>query len=300
MITYGFFNSVSGDRKYNADQMSEYFSGLIANGVYEAVGDKLQVVAGTGMTVNVKSGRAMIDCKWMENNALYPVEITAANGLNPRWTAVIVSLDADDRLMEITTKDGTPASTPVKPSISANELCLAMVYVAAGATSISQSAITDTRADTDVCGWVTGLIDQVDTSDLWAQWQAAYAEYFREMANGFEQWFADLTSTLNVNTYVASYRKQATLAGSSTEIELDMTGYIYDPSDIIMVYVNGLLGVPGTDYSVDSDTGAVTPTATKSGTIIDIVVLKSKIGFFIAATSLGDALSISNGDAIML
>ena len=27
-ITYGFFNSVDGDRKYNAEQMSTYFDGL--------------------------------------------------------------------------------------------------------------------------------------------------------------------------------------------------------------------------------------------------------------------------------
>ena len=61
-VTYGFFNSVNGDRVYNADQMSEYFNELVSNGVYESVGGALQVVPNTGMNVNVKTGRGIIDC----------------------------------------------------------------------------------------------------------------------------------------------------------------------------------------------------------------------------------------------
>ena len=50
-ITSGFFNSVNGDRTYNADQMSTYFKGLIGSGVYENVGGALQVLAGiAGLT----------------------------------------------------------------------------------------------------------------------------------------------------------------------------------------------------------------------------------------------------------
>lgn len=299
MITYGYFNSSGGDRVYNADQMSEYFDGLITNGVYEDVGDALIVSAGEGMTVTVGSGRAIIDCKWLKNDALQNVEITPANGLLPRYTAVIVHLDTENRLMEITTKDGTAASTPTEPEIDDTELCLAMIYVGAGVTSIGQANITDTRADTTVCGWITGLIEQVDTSTLWQQWQAAYAAYFSEMTASFEEWMSSLTNQLNVNTYIAKYRKQATLAGTSTAIALDMTGYTYDASDTILVFINGLLGIEDTDYSVNSSTGAITPTATASGTVIDIVVLKSKIGFNILASSLGAALVTSQGNGII-
>lgn len=69
-VTYGFFNSVEGDRRYDADQMSNYFKGLISNGVYEGVGSALQVLAGTGMSVNVQTGRAIIDCKWINLDAV--------------------------------------------------------------------------------------------------------------------------------------------------------------------------------------------------------------------------------------
>ena len=47
--TSGFFNSVNGDRLYNADQMSHIFEGLITDGVYESVGNKLAVQPNSGL-----------------------------------------------------------------------------------------------------------------------------------------------------------------------------------------------------------------------------------------------------------
>ena len=60
-ITYGFFNAIKQsdgtyDRTYNADQMSTYFEGLVSDGVYESVDDAMQVLAGTGMQVQVGAG----------------------------------------------------------------------------------------------------------------------------------------------------------------------------------------------------------------------------------------------------
>lgn len=63
-VTYGFFNSVNGDRKYNADQMSSYFDGLVTDGVYEKIGDALIVKAGTGMQVSIR-----------KRSCCYPVEM---------------------------------------------------------------------------------------------------------------------------------------------------------------------------------------------------------------------------------
>lgn len=304
MITYGYFNSSGGDRRYNADQMSEYFDGLITNGVYESVGQALIVKVGTeAMTVTVGTGRAIIDCKWMKNDSMLSLTITPANALLPRYTAVIVRLDNENRLMEITTKDGTPAATPTQPTISDNELALAMVYVRAGATSISQSDITDTRANTTICGWITGLIEQVDTSELWLQWQAAYQSYYDAMRAGFEEWMQSLTEQLNVNTYVEDYRKHYVLStGQTTDIALDMTDYTYEAADVVLVYINGLIGVKGTDYTIVSSGGsyAVRPAVTAVGTNVDIIVLKSKIGFAIAGTSGGATLVTSQGLGLIM
>ena len=165
-LTSGFFNSVSGDRVYNADQISSMFEGLISDGIYENVDDAYVVTASSGMIVNVGTGRAMVKSKWVKNTAPIAVEISAAHVLLPRYTAVVLRLDISGRTISVETIDGTAASTPSKPAILRNgsyyDLLLAYVYVAAGATSITQANIEDQRANTVYCGWVTGIITQVD------------------------------------------------------------------------------------------------------------------------------------------
>ena len=187
--TYGFFNSLNGDRTYNADQMSEYFDGLVSNGVYENVGEALQVLTATGMNVSVQPGRAIINCKWFNLDSAETVPIAAAAAALNRYTAVVLRLNMSARSITLTTIDGTPATNPIMPQISntaqIKDLCLAMVYVAAGATSLTQANITDMRASAS-CGWVTGLIKQVDTSQLFLQWQTAYEDYYNRMTAAFD------------------------------------------------------------------------------------------------------------------
>ena len=304
-ITYGFFNSVSGDRTYDADDMSEYFDGLISNGVYENVGGALQVMAvSSGMAVNVQTGRGIINCKWINNNSVLTLDITAAHAILNRWTAVVMRLDVVNRLMTITTKDGTPATNPVKPTMTNNasmvELCLAYIYVGAGVGSISQANITDMRG-TSSCGWVTGLIRQVDTSQLFLQYQTAFENYYNEMTEEFTEWFDSLTEQLNVNTYIHKYYKRTVLqSGVSNIIPMNMTGYTYDSSDVISVYINGLYAAPNVDYYLDTS-GSVPqlhPNASAAGTEVLIVVLKSKIGFNTLTDQNGNNIVTQNGTNI--
>lgn len=283
-VTYGFFNSVNGDRVYNADQMSEYFKGLVSDGVYENVGGALQVLAGTGMSVNVQTGRMIIDYKWLDVDAVLSVPITAAHVTLNRWTAVVARLDRTNRLMTITTKDGTPASSPIKPTLTndgvTTEKCLAYIYVGANVTSITQANITDMRPSSS-CGWVTGLVEQVDTSQLFLQWQTAYQNYYDTMQAQFDKWFSDLTDKLNVDTYIQRYYKRVVLDGKTTQIPLDMSGYTYSASDILFVHVNGLLASESVDYLLDTTSSPVIlhPSTSVAGSVIEITVLKSKIGF---------------------
>ena len=46
-VTYGFYNSINGDRKYNALEMSSIFDGIIVDGVYMSIGDALNVHGST-------------------------------------------------------------------------------------------------------------------------------------------------------------------------------------------------------------------------------------------------------------
>ena len=289
-VTYGFFNSIDGDRKYNADQMSEYFNGLVSDGVYESVANGFQVKASSGMTVNVGTGRALIDSKWINNDATYNIDINASHVTLNRYTAIILQLNRSNRAIGIVTRDGENATNPTKPALTNNatisELCLAYVYVGAGASTISQSNISDMRGSS-VCPWVTGLIKQVDTSELFLQWQTAYEEFYAEMQEWkkeqkelFDSWFATLSGQLQVNTYIKEYKNVVTTTTEVTELNIGISEY--DPTaDILYANINGVMFVENEDYTI-SGTGStakiVFVNSIKADNTVEFRVLKSKIG----------------------
>lgn len=291
MLTYGFFNSVDGDRKYNADQMSSYFEGLITDGVYEDVGDALVIEASSGMTVTAGTGRLVVGGKWLKNDAPYEITITGSNPINPRYTAVVAKLDTNARNITITSIDGTPASTPTKPTVTNTEttkyLVLAYILVPAGAISINQANIEDVRPDSTVCGWVTGLIQQVDTATLYLQWQSAYEQQFENFKTAYDEWFDTLTQDLNVNTYIKKYHGTITTsAGNSYNIQSYIDDYTYQTGDIIQIVINGLVATETIDYTINYDVlpHALVVTFNFSndnmvGNLVDITILRSKIGF---------------------
>jgi lysophospholipase L1-like esterase len=169
-ITSGYFNSVNGDRKYNADQMSEYFEGIINEGVCQHICGGLAVTAGTGLTVSVATGKAFIGQKWIKNDAALTLTITTAAD-QARIDAVVLRRNTTNRVCEIAVKTGTPSASPSAPAMTRTsttyEMALAYVNVAAGATSVT---VTDKRADTTVCGWAT--VAQATSGEVDAQLNA--------------------------------------------------------------------------------------------------------------------------------
>ena len=297
-LEYGFFNAIKQtdgtyDRVYNAEQMSRYFNGLVSPGVYESVGGGLQVRAGIGMTVQVQTGRAILgdNCLWLDNDAVLDIVLSSAHVTLNRYTAIVMRLDYTNRNISIVAVDGANATAPTKPAMTRTsaimEYCLAYVYVGKGVTTITQSAITDTRPDNTVCGWVTGLVQQVDTSQLFLQWQTAYAEFYAQMQAwqtqqeaAFDSWFSALTGQLQVNTYIQEHRNTVSVTTSATQVSIGISQYV-PTTDILIANLNGIALVEGTDYSISgTGTGAkMTLTKAIDGTnVIEFRVLKSKIG----------------------
>ena len=270
-VTYGFFNSINGDRTYNADQISDYFLKLISNGVFATPADSMQVQASSGMVVNVSAGWGFINCKWIKNDAPFPLTLDASDIVLNRIDRVVLRLDATSAVRSITiaVKKGTPASTAAPPALERVtggvwELSLAQIAVNANATTITQANITDERADTNVCGWVTGLIDQIDTTNLFAQYNAA-----------FNTWFNSIKDEVKTTTIVVQYHSRYTTSASSVStIPINIAEY-NDTLDILNVYVNGMKLVEGTDYTISGTSVTLTNALDVEGTPVDFEVLKS-------------------------
>lgn len=296
-ITYGFWNALKQsdgtyDRVYNSDQISEMFEGLLSDGVFESVGDALIVKEKSGLTVEIGTGRAWIGDRWMKNDAKLDITLAAAHLTLNRWSAIVIKADYSNRVITIEEKAGTPATSPTKPTMTYNdsikEKCLAYVYVGKGVTSITQTNITDCRADTSICGWVTGVIKQVDTSQLFLQYQTAYEQQLANMQAwqaeqelAFSTWFSALTDQLQVNTYIQKYHKVVETTNEQGVFQLDMSGYTYADTDVILVNVNGIALVEEYEWLLDTSKTPVeihTSQGIDADNLVEVTVLKSKIG----------------------
>lgn len=272
-ISYGFFNSVNGDRLYNADDISNYFLKLISNGVFATPSNAMQVQEGSGMIVSVSAGWGFINCKWLNNDSAYNLTLDAADIALNRIDRIVMRLNADRTLrnMELAIVKGTPAATPAPPTLTRVaggvwELSLAQIYIAANVTDITQANITDERPNTNLCGFVTGLIDQIDTTNLFAQYDSA-----------FNTWFATIKETLNTATLIRQYTQHyETTQASEGTIPINVANYNY-ALDVLNVYVNGLKLTPGVDYTENNGANTITLAHALDviGTPVEFEVLKS-------------------------
>lgn len=296
-VECGFFDSVNGDRLYTANDMNRPYKRIIANGVFATPSGTpstdLQVLsAGSGMGINVSPGDGLFAYKWFSNPSAIAITVPANSSAMPRIDSVLVQVDTrtSARVGSIVYRTGTPSSRPVAPKINTErgvvEYRLANINVAAGATVINQDAIADMRGSAE-CPWVTSLIRQVDTSQLFNQWQAAYARYYADSTAAFDAYTSEqeakwegfletLTTELTVTTNIAMFTSSHTVLSGETVIPIDIVSY--DPSsDVLMVFKNGLKATEGIDYTINAQNR---PTITligrvTAGTVIDFTVLKS-------------------------
>lgn len=161
----GFFNSSGGDRVYNATDFAAYFGKLVSNGIFTHIAANLQVIAYSGLKIQVKPGSAWIDGYSYENTSALEIDLETANGINARIDRVVLRWSAIDRNIKTVVKTGTASSAPSAPPLTRTsdiyELGLADILVVKGAVSISNNDITDTRLNSSLCGTVNSLISAV-------------------------------------------------------------------------------------------------------------------------------------------
>ena len=183
-VTSGFYNSVDGDRKYNALQMSSIFDGIIEDGVYNSIGDRFSLTAGEENTVIVGTGRAWFNHSWTLNDANYPLTMDPAEVVLNRYDAIVIEVNGSAAVRNNSIKviKGTAGSSPSKPSMANGEdeiwqHPLGYIYVPAGASSISQSNI-EYVVGTSECPFVIAAVQSVDIDALVAQWSDQFNTWF--------------------------------------------------------------------------------------------------------------------------
>ena len=186
------FNSVIGDRVYKAEDFRQYFAQFIGNGVFYSNAGALKVSEYSGMQLQVGAGAAWVAGAGYINDSTLTVSLANADGALNRIDRIVVRCSYTERNVYIDVLQGSYSAQPTAPALTRNadayELALADIYVAAGATSITQAAITDQRLNTTVCGIVTGLITQADTTDIFNQFVSYLEQFKAQYIADIEDW----------------------------------------------------------------------------------------------------------------
>ena len=208
------------------------------SGVFGAEGNAAVAPVLDAMAVTVSDGNGWISndnhdgVVWWINNekqngSKLRLSVDMADAVLPRIDRVVVSWQTTDyvALPEVIILKGTPASTPVAPALTNNnilrQISLAAIRIPAGATSITAAMITDERLNNSVCGLVTCGIS-VDTSVMQAQWESGYAEmlnYLERQQAAWEDFFR------NVQNDIVLPVPTANDAGKALAVNANCDGY---------------------------------------------------------------------------
>ena len=160
-----------GNRAENAEFFARYFSRFIGNGVYASPSDGFLVKAGGGLNLKIMPGDAFINGYFAFATEEQIISLTS--GVEQIIYRIVLRMD---RMAGAITIEVLDSNIALSRNENVYEIALADVRVGASATYISQGDIIDLRLDKELCGIVTGLIDQLDTSDFASQLDALIAD----------------------------------------------------------------------------------------------------------------------------
>jgi len=148
---FGFFDGVT---KVDQINWPKYLDSYVTDGVVKGYGNDLQVYGNSsGMKVLIKTGKVFVHTHFGILSNEVELGIPAADPTYGRKDLVVaraVYASAPNSIMVLDVKTGAPSSNPVPPTLTKTagvtwEVPLAIVSVAAGASTISSGAVTDAR-----------------------------------------------------------------------------------------------------------------------------------------------------------
>lgn len=158
---FGFYNSMNGDRVYDAVDMSSMFDGILEDGIIKTFGGAFAVTSNGSNSVSVASGRAWFKHTWNYNETSTTLTLPSPNVSQPRYDAVIIRVDTSSRKNTLMVVSGNASSSPSKPRMthtgSINDYPLA--YIRRSRNSSSTTSIEDARGTRET-PWLKSVIGE--------------------------------------------------------------------------------------------------------------------------------------------
>lgn len=283
-IKYGYFNSVNGDRTYNAEDMTMYFKGLVSDGIYQTIGEMFAVTATSGLTVRIGTGRGLVNTHWIECDSPFTITFGAPSVSADTYKVIVLRCNKSDnvRSVAIAIKDQTTPTPVLVNNDEINELCIAVVTIRRNTSFVSQSDIRDYRGSA-YCPWISGLINKVDTSTLFSQFTTAYDEataaldaYLVAQKASFDNWLATLQDELTISTSLHKYQSTYTTTAETTEMPLIAQ---YAEGDVLLVHIGGVLFVENSEYTINLQSRKIVlANSITAENVVTQILIKSVIG----------------------
>lgn len=230
-VTSGFFNSLNHDRKYNAEQMSAIFDGIINDGVFMNIGTSFGVKALTGSQISVGVGRAWFNSAWVYNDAELPLTAELSELVLNRYDAVVIEIDHTEAVRSGSIKiiKGTPSESPQYPTMvrtaTVNQYPLAYILRKASVNDITQADITNRVGTTD-CPYITGILKVQSIDNIVAQWEGEWDTWkgqWDQWMTQWDQWFEGqkIETDLETSEYMTQMQAEFENWFNSLEVMLD-------------------------------------------------------------------------------
>ena len=193
-----FYKSLNGDRVYDDTSFEHWLKKFFTSGVFL---NDLQVTANDDMTVTVGAGYVNADgkVKIFENTTSLIIETAGAS--YPRIDSIVLERNDTERDILLKVVKGGYSSEPVAHTPvrqdGVYQLVIAQVLVNAGAVKVTQANITDTRSNTELCGIVAGAVEQIDFSQVQAQFDSYFAQYKKQIAEDYAVYTDDMEDYLD-------------------------------------------------------------------------------------------------------
>ena len=263
-VTFGFYNSINGDRRYNAEQMSSIFDGMLNDGVFESIGDGM-IVNSDNMNLRIGTGRAWFNNTWTVNDSILILPVDPSEIGFDRLDVVILEINSseDVRANSFKIVKGTPASEPIAATLIHTDFIhqypLAYIDIAAEVTEITSENITNKIGTVD-CPFAKGILRTIDT----------------EIVEGIEDSIEGVYDAMDgVNDNIAVVNNKLALITTTGSANAYLVAY---PTPILTYYVGMIVNAKADFSNTGTATLTVDSLATKTikkGSVDGNVILEA-------------------------
>lgn len=215
-FSYGFYNAVDSDRRYNANHISRMFDGIIQDGVFSTIGNAFDVIPldTPGVGVKLKPGKAWLDHTWNTLDSIVTINLTSVqSSALSRIDALVIDVNIEERTNEIVVREGTAATTPTptKPTLIRDsdeygnhihwQYPLAYITV----RGVNDSVVTASDIEKTVGSveggtpFVFGAMNRLTVDQLTTQWEAQWNDQLNQNEAEFDAWLTNLQDQLDDN-----------------------------------------------------------------------------------------------------